>query len=169
MAITARKIRKIISGIVPKAPNKRESAILLRSAFLSDVQTPTAAGRYLLGEHTAMYVYDFAVDGGAHGTAITPVATVTLPANAIITGAWMHVITACTGATATVSADCNGAGDLVAATAVASLTTNAIIIGAANTTPIRASADKTLTVTIATADLTAGKVRVYVKYFYPDV
>lgn len=170
MAISNLKIRRGVTGSNPEAPDKRETQLRYRSGFISDVQHPTAAGRYPECENVAMYVYDFAVDGGTHGSAITPVASVTLPANAIVTAAWMHVVTAVTsGGALTLSADLKSAGDLVAATAVGSLTLNAVITGAAQTTALRIAADTTPTVTVGAADATAGKVRVYLKYFYPDV
>ena len=119
--------------------------------------------------------YDFAVDGGA-------VSTITLrsaggsslggiiPNGSIITGGFVEVDTAVTsGGAATVAVSIEGAGDLVAAAAVSGApwpTTGrkSIIPAGTGATSVKTSAQRSLTITVATAALTAGKFRVVVFY-----
>lgn len=115
----------------------------------------------------ARVTYDFAVDGGAVST-ITPAKTVILPNKAIVTNAFVNVLTTCTsGGSATVAINSEGAGDILAATAVASLTAG-LIQGVPDWATIadykKMTADRTVKVTIATAALTAGKMEVFIYY-----
>lgn len=114
----------------------------------------------------ALAKYDFSVDGGAVAQ-ITPKLSPVIPAGSIIFGASMHVTTACTsGGSATVSADLAAGADIVAATAVASLTDDAVIAGkiAPDASPITLLADQAIKVTVGTAALTAGQIEVAVIY-----
>ena len=117
-------------------------------------------------KYVADFRYDFAKDGGAVGDIeLGPY----LPVNAIITSGMIHVETAATsGGSATVALKVNTAEDVLAATAVGSLTLNALLdvvpVGTA-ATAIRTTALKKLTMTIATATLTAGKIRVVLEYY----
>jgi len=124
------------------------------------------------------YVYDFSVDGGTAST-ITLSSKDNkdvLPVGAIVTNATVWVQTAATsGGSATVSfglgADADG---LLSATAVASLTENAVIVGDSTVIPgsaavrVANAAGGAVTATIATAALTAGKISVLVEYLYPQ-
>jgi len=112
--------------------------------------------------------YDFSVDGGAV-SAIT-VECNPIPAGAIITSGVIHVKTAVTSAgSATVAIQALSSEDILAATGKASLTLNALLdvvpVGTA-ATMIRATSNiTTLTFTIGTAALTAGRICVALDYF----
>jgi len=113
----------------------------------------------------AVFEYDFAKHGGAIG-AIT-IDPKLLPKNAIVTSGIIHVKTACVGATATLAFSLVGAADVLAATAVATFSANALIdvvpVGTA-ATMIRCTAATQLTLTVAVAALTAGKIAVALEY-----
>ena len=124
------------------------------------------------GVRLARAVYDFSVDGGAAGL-ITPAVSVNtiIPSTSIILGGVINIITTFTsGGSATIavglSAGGAGAAALKAATAVATWTAGLMAVvplfAAANM--IRMTADGTITFTIATADLTAGKAEVDLLY-----
>jgi hypothetical protein len=125
--------------------------------------------------------YNFARQGGAVGTLklIYPpdpafpggAPSGTLPANAIVTGCYIDVITAPTsGGSATIALSTGqGAADLLAATAKASFTgiMACIPVGTA-ATAIKLTADSVPTLTIATAALTAGVINVHIQYVLSD-
>lgn len=110
--------------------------------------------------------YSVAADGGAVGKIDLPVV---LPVGAIVTKVLVRVTQAFTsGGSATVALTLNSTGDLLGATAIASLTGTLDGIpdyAAANT--VRATAERTLGVTIAVAALTAGAMTIYVDYLDP--
>lgn len=113
-------------------------------------------------------IYSFATDGGVVGL-ITPALTVTIPANAVIVGATINSTTAVTsGGAATVSVGTSAgssAASLLAATGKASFTTDALLNGVpVFATPVKMSAAGSVTLTVATAALTAGIVEVFVYY-----
>ena len=116
--------------------------------------------------------YSFAVDGGAQST-ITMASNCTIPANAVVMNAGINSSTACAGATATIavglSAGGGGTTSLLGATAVASFTTNAklqsAIVPQTASGWLKLSAAAQVTVTIATANLTAGIIEIYVFYY----
>ncbi len=139
---------------------------------------PHASIRDSLGG-CAVDVYDFAVHGGAVGTITLPLE---IPDNAIITEAYADVITDPTSdGSATVALGLNTNADLLAATAIASVTGvvsllpsytaaldgNAAAGGVEASSPVKLTADRKLKMTIATAALTAGKIAVYVKWVGP--
>lgn len=107
-------------------------------------------------------VYDFAVDGGAFADAVR---IGRAAAKCIITEAYVHVETACTsGGSATVIIGIEG-GDVdafldVTSGAVASLTDDAVL---SETTGqgLVVAADSYVLLDIGTANLTAGKINVY--------
>lgn len=101
-------------------------------------------------------VYDFSKDGGAQG-ALT---LFTAGCNMVLIKAIAKVQTACTsGGSATVALCSDGAGaEYMAATAVASLTGNAIIAGVPTGGGVYIASGTTIDMLIATADLTAGKI-----------
>jgi hypothetical protein len=116
---------------------------------------------------TAKAIYDFAVDGGATGT-ITPVATETIPANAIIVDIMTVCTTACTsGGSATVRI---GAGGLFASAAVAfdnaSLADEKVTV---NAVADKTTANGAIQVVVAVAALTAGVIEAYVTYYQSDI
>lgn len=136
--------------------------------------------------HVQEYIYDFDVDGGAQG-AINLHAKdnkSVIPVGAIIKGVTAKVVDACTsGGSATViwgngdDADGYSGATVAVATLVDNYVTNGWDNGAAllwddtNDHPIyqnvSTAADGQFIVTIATADLTAGKIVFLVEYYMP--
>jgi hypothetical protein len=113
--------------------------------------------------------YNFATLGGAIGSVslldVNGNAAV-LPTGAVVTSVIIDTITAPTsGGAATIALTSNSAADLKAATAIASYTglIAGIPVGTAATS-IKMTADRTVTATIATAALTAGKINVIINY-----
>ena len=114
----------------------------------------------------ALFQYDFAVDGGAQGTIV--IGTDRIPSGAIILDGIIHVKTAVTsGGAATVALHVMSSEDILAATAKASLSLNALLdtvpVGTA-ATAVRCTASKGLSVVIADADLTAGVIVCGLRY-----
>lgn len=121
---------------------------------------------------TLVAIYDFAVGGGAQGDiamkddAGNPAV---LPSNAIIRRVLVYVATAVTSnGSATLAFKAVGAGDLLGATAKGSLTLAAKLDGVPVATAATAigplAADKQIYATVGTADLTAGKVYLFIDY-----
>jgi len=116
--------------------------------------------------------YDFSKDGGQVGTVNLKDANgaaVKLPVNALVLNSFSVVRTAVTsGGSATFAISLQSTGDLLAATAVASFSAAAKLQGIPDfgtlADSILTTVEITLTATIATAALTAGKVNVYVFY-----
>ena len=115
-------------------------------------------------------IYDFAVSGGAVSTISLlddDGVAVVLPDNAIITSVYVDIITAMvsTGGTGTIALNSEGAGDLLAAVDADTLSGIAagIPVGTA-ATAVKLTAERTLSVAIATAALTAGKFVAIVDY-----
>lgn len=120
-------------------------------------------------------IYDFSKVGGAAGTAINlrsdTANSIKLPKGAIISDCILDFVTAtASGGSATISI---GTGqsttDLVSALAVASGTglVACTPVGSA-ATAIKMTADRTPTITIGTAALTAGKIYVMIEYWLSD-
>ena len=109
-------------------------------------------------------VYDFAVDGGAIGDYVL----FKLPDNTIITNVLFDVVTAfvSTGGTGTVALKANAANDLLSAVDADTLSAihAGIPVGTAATS-VKLTADRDITLSIATAVMTAGKVVVHIEYF----
>jgi len=122
------------------------------------------------GVRTARAYYDFAVDGGAVAT-ITPAQSDTIPANAILTGGVINSTTAVTsGGAATVAVGVSAGGStttILGATGKASFTLDAVIISTTAATPVKMTAAGAITLTVATATLTAGVIEVIVTYVLP--
>ena len=113
-------------------------------------------------------LYDFAVDGGAVGDIALRGDSV-IPSGAIIINAIIRVNTVLTsGGAATVAIKTEGAADINAADAISGApwsTTGAKRADfTATTAPILTTAARTITATVATAALTAGKFTVVVEY-----
>lgn len=108
----------------------------------------------------AKATYDVVSHGGAVGNISLDLK---LPDNAIVYDGLIDVIEAPTsGGSATVAVTIEGAADLLAATAISAVT------GQLDTVPdgtaanaVKLTADRMLTVTVATATLTAGKFHIY--------
>jgi len=117
----------------------------------------------------AKMTYSFAVDGGAIST-ITPTNSPTLPANAIILGGTIDITTTLTSGGAATIALGLGSGaqvaSLKAALAVASWTAGqlALIPVFTAATYVKVTAATKLTLTIAAATLTAGRLDVNLVY-----
>lgn len=113
----------------------------------------------------AMWEYDFDKHGGDIGA--IEVLPKLLPKGALVNFCYIHVITALAGAGATVALKAVGTDDILAATAITSLTEDALIDGVPNgamANAIRATSAVPLTVTVAVAALTAGKFVVVCEY-----
>lgn len=138
------------------------------------------------GVNVQEYVYDFAVDGGAEGEIFlsSKDGYQPLPVGAIVLGVIAKVETACTsGGSATVAWGNDDDPDGYSGTgiAVASLTANAVFNGHDNAAAllwddtndhaiypyVADEDDGEFSVTIATAALTAGKIRFNVLYLMP--
>jgi len=118
----------------------------------------------------AYFQYDFDVDGGDAG-AITVLGS-NIPSGAIITSGMIHVNTAVTSdGSATVAIQAASSEDILAATAKASLTLNALLdlvpVGTAATAIRLTSQINSLTFTVGTAALTAGKITACLEYLEP--
>lgn len=112
-------------------------------------------------------IYDFALHGGAIGTIQLPLV---IPDNAIITECIVDVLTdPASGGAATIALGLNTTTDLLAATAIASVT--GIVVAKAQAAAFKLTAERNLQITIATAALTAGKLGVHLKWCgaYDDV
>lgn len=122
-------------------------------------------------KYTLYVEHDFAVDGGAVGTITLRGGK--LPKGAVVTGGILRIKTSYTsGGSATVALHAVGAGDILAATAVYSLTA-----GLMDTVPVNTAATSVgpttaagtpITATIAVAALTAGKVYAALDYVVFD-
>lgn len=119
-------------------------------------------------------VYDFSKQGGAIGTVNLLQANgqpAVLPNNAVIVDCLIDVLTAGTTSASGTIALSSGqtAADLKAALAAASYTGRVacLPVGTAATT-IKATADRTMTATIATGAITGGKFNVLVQYIISD-
>lgn len=121
--------------------------------------------------------YDFAVDGGAVGAITLRSAGGAslgseLPAGSVITGGYIEVDTLVTSAssnTGTISVGSESAADLLAAAVTSGApwsTTGrkSILPAATGATSVKTTVKRNLTITVATAALTAGKFRVVVFY-----
>jgi hypothetical protein len=134
------------------------------------------------------YVYDFAVDGGSTGTVNLHAknGASVVPIGAVIQRVTAYIETAVTSAGSATVAWGNGDdadGFSGSAIAKASLTANAVFNGWDNAAAllwddtndhqiyqyVADAADGQMIVTIGTADLTAGKIRIVVEYLMPGV
>jgi hypothetical protein len=111
--------------------------------------------------------YEFALDGGVVGD--IALRGDTIPSGAIITDALINVDTAVTsGGSATVALKVEGSADLLTAAAISgapwSTTGAKRATFVATTAPVKTTAKRSITATVATAALTAGKFSVVVSY-----
>ena len=112
--------------------------------------------------------YDFAVHGGAVGA--IPLG-VTLPNKAIIARAFGDIITAftSTGGTGTIALGANTANDLLAAVDADTLSGRFDLIPTGTVaTMVKATAAREITLTVATAAITAGKAVFFLEYVISD-
>jgi hypothetical protein len=134
---------------------------------------PTIEGSRRLKE--AKGEYDFAAAGGAQGV-ITLRASADdslgnqIPAGSVIEGGYLEVDTVPTsGGAATISVGSEAAADIVAAAAISgapwSTTGRKSIVPAfTGATTVKTTVSRALNITVATADLTAGKFRAVIFY-----
>jgi len=141
---------------------------LTGSGWLKDADDNFQSLSSLTGLHITPFVFDTAVnDAGTTPASNKTVAAhplaVTIPDNAIVIDGHVDVISAVTSdGSATVAIHLVNANDLLAATGIASLGAKAQLPMAVDTTPIKLEAAKAVTVTVGTADLTAGKINGYI-------
>ena len=110
--------------------------------------------------------WDFAIDGGGTGTTVVRTKDGPIPSGAIILGGILDVTTACLSATGTQALSSEGAADLLAATAQAGLTLGrkAIIPVFTAASSVKMTAERNLSLVIATAAFTAGAWQLTVFY-----
>jgi hypothetical protein len=119
--------------------------------------------------------YSFAVDGGTVST-IALMGATNIPSGAVVIGGYIDITTTLTsGGAATIAVQVEGAGDIVAATAVASWTAGLKNILPADTTAslsaatrVKTTAARDISIVIATAALTAGVFKVVLFYLDPQ-
>ncbi len=135
------------------------------------IETNASEGATVGRRKVARGDYSFAVDGGAVST-IALTGSTLIPSGAIITGGLIEVTTALTsGGAATIAVQVESAGDICAATAVASWTTGRKNILPARTsgslsasTSVKTTAARDISIVIAAAALTAGVFKVVLEY-----
>lgn len=116
--------------------------------------------------------YSFAADGGAVSTIAITTGT-PVPSGAILLAAWLDVLTVPTsGGAPTVAVQIESAADIQAAAAIsgAPWSTTGVKLSSARTyaaAPVKTTADRNISIVIATATLTAGIFDVYVHYLPP--
>ncbi len=117
------------------------------------------------GLRVAHALYDYTVDQGA---TCTPANSDTIPANAVVHGGVVNVTVAATAAGAATVAIGTAAGSaansILTATAIASLTLDAVLKTSCAATPFKMSVAGKINLTIATGPLTAGQIEVWVIY-----
>ena len=124
---------------------------------------------------TLVATYDFAVLGGASGSALSLRGSdgkpVKLPRNAIVRDCLIDVLTApeSLGSATIALGTGQAANDLKAALAIGSYTGRVacVPVGSA-ATAIKLTADRTMSATVAVAPLTAGKINVIVDYLLSE-
>lgn len=139
--------------------------------------TDTHAGKWLAA------LYDFSIHGGAVGD--IPL-RVRVPKGAIVVASFAKVLTAPTGASATIGVKLEGAGDIFAVAAIsgAPWSSTGIKLGLARYTAtialgsgdgsdesvteagafVTTTVERELTLSVGTAVLTAGKINIFIQY-----
>lgn len=156
MSLSA-SFKKILNDFALSQPGLKDSALPYPSSQLK-------LGDVMDGLSTALdsVTYDFAVFGGTIGTIALPLA---FPKNSIITRIWTDPLTDLASAGAATVALEVGSQVLRAAAAYTVYNTNPVEHPAS--LPIKISTSGKLEWVIAGADLTAGKVKVYVEWIKP--
>jgi predicted RecA/RadA family phage recombinase len=117
------------------------------------------------GLRVAHALYDYTVDGGV---SCTPAQSDTIPAKAVVHGGVINSTvapTAAGNATVAIGTTAGSANNsILTATAIASLSLDAVVKPTCTTTPFKMSAAGQISVTIATGPLTAGQIEVWVIY-----
>jgi hypothetical protein len=121
------------------------------------------AGKWLPAEYVP-FAYDFAKHGGAMGSIDLGV---TVPEGTIVLDGLIDVVDALTsGGAATIALKVEGAGDVLAAAGIDTAGTeglHAIVPDGTAAKAIKATADRKVTLSIAVAALTAGKLYGYLR------
>lgn len=131
-------------------------------------------GVLMFGRGCAVGTYKFSRDGGATGDVELKDINgnpLKLPSGVIIRNVTVHVTTAFTsGGSATLDLNSEAANDCLAAEGVASFSANAIIKGIPDVATVadykRLTAERTMTMSINVAALTAGACTVYYDFLY---
>jgi hypothetical protein len=129
--------------------------------------TISGGGRFSVAKAT----YSFAVNGGAVGDIVLSGGSI--PTGAIIMSGVLEVTTVPTsGGAATIAVKVEGAADTVAAAAISgapwsSTGRKSTIPVGTGATSLKTTADRSITITVATAALTAGVFNVYLTYIQP--
>lgn len=124
---------------------------------------------------TAIFEYDFAIDGGGIGTiSLRPIGGSPLPSGAIITDSIVEVLTIPTsGGAATIAVTAEAANDIVAAAAISGAPWSSLGrkagVPVSAATSVKTTAVRTPAAVVAVAALTAGKFRVSLEYIDPNV
>jgi|SRR5208337_51668 len=142
------------------------AAFTSQTGFKDDGTTyPTTAGipRYD-GVYVAHAIYDFAVDGGVHGSPIIPANSDTIPLGALVIGG----VAICKTSFATST---NLEAGTSAGSSISSILTSAgipsaaaLIVSAAQATPFRMTAAGQIAIEVTAADATAGVLEIFVEY-----
>ena len=135
------------------------------------IETSASEGLTVGRQKVARGDYSFASDGGAVST-IALTGSTLIPAGAIITGGFIEVTTTLTsGGAATIAVGVETTTDIVTAVAVASWTAGrknilpALTSGALTAaTTVKTTAARDISITVATAALTAGVFKVVLYY-----
>lgn len=147
-------------------------ATVTGNSFTDNGTLTIAAGQVITdGVRLARARYDFAVDGGGAPGLITLAQSDVIPKNAIMVGGTLNPTTALVGSSTTIAVGTSAgsaANSLKAATAEATYSANAVLnIVPVWATPVKMSADGTITITTAVAALTAGVMDILVVYYMP--
>lgn len=127
------------------------------------------------GRPTAVFEYDFAIEGGAISTIpLRAIGGGALPAGAIITDAVLEILTVPTsGGAATGGLNSEAVGDIVAATVISGAPWSTLGrkagIPVSAATSVKTTAARTPAVVIGAFAWTAGKFRLSVEYIDPNV
>lgn len=147
-------------------PTAKATESVLTQSNAVDVSGKTFAATSAVFKQVRAY-YDFAAQGGASTAGVLSLSQ-SIPANAIITKSLIDVITAPTsGGPATISLSLKSFGDIMADTAVTAVPSGFSILRQSGSTFVnvfKTSAASTVTMSIRTGALTAGKFAVFIDY-----
>lgn len=146
-------------------------ASVTANAFTDNGVPAIATGQVIVdGLRLARARYSFAVDAGVVGL-ITLAQSDVIPKGAIMVGGTLNSTTALVGSSSTIAVGTSAgssASALKAATAEATYTTNAVLnVVPVFATPVKMTADGTITITVAVANLTAGIMDIMILYYMP--
>lgn len=155
--------RTVLHGIdqsVPSFAKLPAKGHWAHRVLTEDLQAPfywDNSAKIYIPDGIIKFKYDFATHGGAIGDISLGI---TVPANMIILDGMLDIVTALTaGGAATFALKLQSTGDVLGATAIASLglgRKDVVPVGTA-ATAIKTTAARTLTATVASYALTAGK------------